>query len=286
MSIRSLTIFVSLSILLLTNVTYAGDLKKAGTELQKRGVTTYEIVTTDDASASTDSTPTAREARPVKLALYRGAAKFAVVTVDEIIPGKDHIIRVEPVTGEGLTVESYLSKGEFTFRSGEESVTSRFDIAEKKWKRTGSEALFLRAKELSELAALLIVELQDRGVLQSSTSSQAAPPGSQNSSGAAGATLAAQGDGSGTDDLTQDPGPGDIDGGGFGTCTGTRHNCSGYDILASRACRAAREQCALKCWNDWCIGCCRYDDCNKVCGAGDFWCAASIDGYACARTDR
>jgi hypothetical protein len=43
--------------------------------------------------------------------------------------------------------------------------------------------------------------------------------------------------------------------------------------------------CAQACWNRYCIGCCKYDDCNAVCFLDDLWCAANVDGYACAYAD-
>jgi hypothetical protein len=265
---------------------FAGEEKKAGPELVKRGVTSFTV---ESASGST-----------VKLVLHKKDSLIANVTV-ETLSESDHIVTFEPVAGETLIVESRLSKPEVVFRSGSESVTARPDLAEKKWKRSGSESLFLRGEKTAQIVALLLVELEERGMLKAASAPESSQPAPSTNAATPPATAAAPCAG-GNDMLSRisrapAARPGrvvsdevqyvDTSGGttGTGTCSGARQTCNGTDIMKSRACNKAKSSCNSLCWNKYCIGCCKFDDCNCVCGLDDFWCVAAVDGYSCSYSD-
>jgi hypothetical protein len=68
--------------------------------------------------------------------------------------------------------------------------------------------------------------------------------------------------------------------------------CNGYtvvgesfgDLMRSQACHYATNDANVKCWNQYCIGCCRLQPCDAICTTGDYLCVmATVVGQACGR---
>lgn len=272
-----ITVVVSVSAL-------AANEKKAGPELVKHGITSFTLDSVDGSI--------------VKLTLREKDSPVAAVTV-ETLTESDHVVTFEPVAGETFVVESRMSRPEVIFRSGSESVSSKLDREEKKWKRTGSEALFFRLEKKAKIVAALLAELLERDLLKAgATARSSARSSSVDSDGTPATAIAPCAGGSTTLERSRIGRPAQIgtnevqypdttvnEGTGLKTCTGPRQVCNGSDVTRSRACNKAKKMCAAACWNQYCIGCCKYDDCNGVCYMDDVWCAANMDGYACAYAD-
>jgi hypothetical protein len=128
------------------------DEKKAGPQLTERGITTYVV--------ERGSGP-----KQLRLQLRAGEAAVAAVTID-IRSEDDQVVKYEPVSGEAFVVESLMSKLEVTLRTEHESTTARFDPKAVEWKRTGSEALYLRLTPSADIVGALLAELSERGVLR------------------------------------------------------------------------------------------------------------------------
>jgi len=127
------------------------DEKKAGAQLEQRGITAYVI----------------KRAAPKQLELQLRAKELPVASVIiDVLSEDDQIVKYEPVAGEVFVVESLMSKSEITFRTEHESVTARFDLKAMEWKRTGSEALFARMMPNADIVSALLTELAERGILR------------------------------------------------------------------------------------------------------------------------
>jgi hypothetical protein len=216
--------------------------KKSGPRLTERGIPSYVLL------------PTAAEGIRVRL---RGANHIVgTVTIDPQSV-EDHIITVDPAIGEPFVIEAFMSRMELTVHTAHERVIATFDAREGKWNLSGSDSLYRRVLPEVEIAGMLLLELQERGVLPS----PAIP-----SSG-----------------FQQDPGT-DSGDGNNGPCTGISNECSGGAFGEIGACSKARASCNQTCWNRYCVGCCKFTTCLYACIGP--WCAASITGTACSSTDR
>lgn len=51
--------------------------------------------------------------------------------------------------------------------------------------------------------------------------------------------------------------------------------------VASACCEAARREAGSKCWNDWCVGCCKLWPCDAACAVGDYFCVCGVTGQSC-----
>jgi hypothetical protein len=245
--------------------------KKSGPGLTQRGVTSYVLLQTPD-----DQPESTGNAKVFRIELRDRNQVVAIVTI-EAQSADDHIITFEPVIGEAFVIDALMSQMELTFRTAHERVTARFDKREVKWNRTGSESLFARVMPDVETAGLLLVELQERGLLASqvvpSTSSDTAKSPCGNNRFAGGVSS----------NLTQDPGTGGGDGDGL-PCSGASYECSGGATTWTSACSKAKSSCNLTCWNRYCVGCCKFTTCMYACISA--WCGASMTGTACAYGDR
>lgn len=216
--------------------------KKSGPRLTQRGIPSYVLL------------PSAAEVIRVRL---HGVNHIVATVTIEARSAEDHIITYDPSIGEAFVIDAFMSRMELTFHTAHERVIATFDAREGKWNRSGSDSLFERVLPEAELAGMLLVELQERGVL----ASPAIP-----SSG-----------------FQQDPGTGTEDGDN-GPCTGTSHECTGGGFSGAAACSKAKASCNQTCWNRYCIGCCKFNTCIAACIGP--WCAATITGTACSSTDR
>ncbi len=83
-----------------------------------------------------------------------------------------------------------------------------------------------------------------------------------------------------TSDFTQDPGPGGGD--GTAACNGGSFRGWGMGSARSFACASATNDANIQCWNRYCIGCCRFAECDAVCALGDYGCSAGRTGWSCS----
>lgn len=73
------------------------------------------------------------------------------------------------------------------------------------------------------------------------------------------------------------------DGGSSGSvCGGSEFRGTGIGDARSFACRNATNDVSIKCWNRYCIGCCRLDTCDAACFIDDYGCLAGRTGWACS----
>jgi hypothetical protein len=235
-------IVVSILCALFMALPAGADEKKSGPRLTQRGIPSYVLL------------PAAAEVIRVRL---RGVNHIVGTVTIEARSVEDHVITYDPVIGEPFVIDAFMSRMELTFHTAHERVIATFDTREGKWNRSGSDSLFTRLLPEVEIVGMLLVELQERGVL----ASPAIP-----SSG-----------------FQQDPGTG-TEGGDNGPCTGTSRECSGGAFGEIAACSKARASCNQACWNRYCVGCCKFSGCLYACIGP--WCAATITGTACSSTDR
>ncbi len=64
-------------------------------------------------------------------------------------------------------------------------------------------------------------------------------------------------------------------------CTGSWERGFGLADSRSWCCYQATNDVNSKCWNQWCIGCCRLLDCDAACLIGDYICFCGRSGQEC-----
>jgi len=67
-------------------------------------------------------------------------------------------------------------------------------------------------------------------------------------------------------------------------CYGVKVRGDCYKTTRSEACRCATNRANVKCWNQWCIGCCEFvgPDCDCACLIEDYFCACGRGGWSCS----
>jgi len=64
-------------------------------------------------------------------------------------------------------------------------------------------------------------------------------------------------------------------------CTGPRSRGDAVHTTKSGCCYEATNDVNLRCWNQWCIGCCQLAECDAACVIGDYFCVCGRSGREC-----
>ncbi|HUP66526.1 MAG TPA: hypothetical protein VM557_14740 [Thermoanaerobaculia bacterium] len=163
-----------------------------------------------------------------------------------------------------------------TIQSGHDLLEIRFDREKLSWTRSGSELLYSRTAEAIQICGAIVVDLFERNVLGDEPVSRI-PERLSAGRGEHGRERIV--------DRNSAPAPvaeGEVEARLSSHCFGPEVRGFATDLSESLACRDAKADANLQCWNSYCTGCCHFYECDSICALGDYFCSGAITGVACS----